>query len=42
MYDLTLEKLANLFTTNFGKYEDYANDEILAGAPKLDYDDMTV
>ncbi len=42
MYDLTLEKLANLFTANFGKYEDYANDEILAGAPKLDYDDMTV
>lgn len=35
LYDLTLEKLAGLFIKNFGKYEEYANDEIMAGSPQL-------
>ncbi len=35
LYDLTLDKLAGLFIKNFGKYEDYANQEIMAGSPQL-------
>lgn len=34
-YDATANKLAGLFKTNFEKYADYANEEILAGAPKV-------
>ncbi len=34
-YDATANKLAGLFKKNFEKYADYANEEILAGAPKV-------
>jgi phosphoenolpyruvate carboxykinase (ATP) len=33
-YDATANKLAAAFVTNFEKYAEYANDEIMAGAPK--------
>ncbi|WP_291726938.1 phosphoenolpyruvate carboxykinase (ATP) [Bernardetia sp.] len=33
-YDATANKLASAFVANFEKYADYANDEIMAGAPK--------
>jgi phosphoenolpyruvate carboxykinase (ATP) len=33
-YDATANKLANAFNKNFEKYADYANEEILQGAPK--------
>jgi phosphoenolpyruvate carboxykinase (ATP) len=33
-YDATAAKLAQMFTDNFKAFEDKANDEILAGAPK--------
>ncbi len=33
-YDQTAQKLANKFNQNFSKFSDYANEEILAGAPK--------
>ncbi|SET32883.1 phosphoenolpyruvate carboxykinase (ATP) [Hymenobacter actinosclerus] len=33
-YDKTASSLAEKFVNNFGKYADYANEEILAGAPK--------
>jgi len=33
-YDATANKLANAFNKNFEKYSDYANEEILQGAPK--------
>ncbi|WP_375562000.1 phosphoenolpyruvate carboxykinase (ATP) [Bernardetia sp. OM2101] len=33
-YDATANKLATAFVTNFEKYAEYANDEIMAGAPK--------
>lgn len=32
-YDATAQKLAGLFRDNFGKYEEFANDEIRAGGP---------
>ncbi|WP_223649286.1 phosphoenolpyruvate carboxykinase (ATP) [Hymenobacter psoromatis] len=34
-YDRTATELAEKFTRNFGKYADFANAEILAGAPRL-------
>jgi phosphoenolpyruvate carboxykinase (ATP) len=34
-YDKTASDLAEKFVTNFKKYADYANEEILAGAPKV-------
>ena len=33
LYDKTANSLAEKFVKNFGKYADYANEEILAGAP---------
>jgi phosphoenolpyruvate carboxykinase (ATP) len=33
-YDKTAASLADKFVTNFKKYAEYANEEILAGAPK--------
>ncbi|MFA0964272.1 phosphoenolpyruvate carboxykinase (ATP) [Roseivirga sp. BDSF3-8] len=33
-YQNKADKLANSFISNFGKYEEYANDEIMAGSPK--------
>lgn len=33
-YDKNANNLANKFVENFKKYEDFANDEIMAGAPK--------
>ena len=35
-YDRTANSLAEKFVKNFGKYADYANEEILAGAPKTE------
>ncbi|MGM0634749.1 MAG: phosphoenolpyruvate carboxykinase (ATP) [Bacteroidota bacterium] len=35
-YDAKAKHLANSFKDNFKKFEDYANDEIMAGAPKAD------
>ncbi|GAA3950575.1 phosphoenolpyruvate carboxykinase (ATP) [Hymenobacter algoricola] len=35
-YDKTAASLAEKFVTNFRKYADFANEEILAGAPKSD------
>ena len=32
-YDIQAKELANSFKENFAKFETYANDEILAGAP---------
>ena len=34
-YDRTANSLAEKFVTNFQKYAEYANEEILAGAPKV-------
>ena len=34
-YDTTAASLAEKFVTNFKKYADFANEEILAGAPKV-------
>ncbi|MDB5236758.1 MAG: phosphoenolpyruvate carboxykinase, partial [Hymenobacter sp.] len=34
-YDKTAASLAEKFVQNFKKYADYANEEILAGAPKV-------
>lgn len=34
-FDATIAKLAGMFNDNFAKYADLANDEILAGAPKV-------
>ncbi|GAA3994572.1 phosphoenolpyruvate carboxykinase (ATP) [Hymenobacter fastidiosus] len=34
-YDKTASSLADKFVTNFRKYADFANEEILAGAPKM-------
>lgn len=34
-YDKTAASLADKFVANFKKYADYANDEILAGAPRV-------
>ncbi|MDX5348197.1 MAG: phosphoenolpyruvate carboxykinase (ATP) [Hymenobacteraceae bacterium] len=34
-YDAKANELAASFVKNFGKYSDYANDEILAGAPEV-------
>ena len=34
-YDKTANSLAEKFVTNFQKYAEYANDEILAGAPRV-------
>ena len=34
-YDKTAQKLAKKFNDNFAKFSDYANEEILAGAPKV-------
>lgn len=34
-YDRTANSLAEKFVTNFQKYADYANEEILAGAPRV-------
>ena len=33
-YDITAASLALKFNNNFKKFADYANEEILAGAPK--------
>src|SRR5690554_3043720 len=35
-YDIQAKELSNSFRENFAKFESYANDEILAGAPALD------
>ncbi|KAA9346097.1 phosphoenolpyruvate carboxykinase (ATP) [Adhaeribacter soli] len=35
-YDAKANELAAAFVKNFGKYADFANEEILAGAPKLE------
>jgi phosphoenolpyruvate carboxykinase (ATP) len=34
-YDETAQKLAKKFNDNFAKFADYANDEIMAGAPRV-------
>jgi phosphoenolpyruvate carboxykinase (ATP) len=34
-YDKTAASLADKFVSNFKKYADYANEDILAGAPKV-------
>jgi phosphoenolpyruvate carboxykinase (ATP) len=34
-YDKTAASLAEKFVSNFKKYADFANEEILAGAPKV-------
>jgi phosphoenolpyruvate carboxykinase (ATP) len=34
-YDTKANELAEKFITNFEKFKDYANDEILAAAPKV-------
>jgi phosphoenolpyruvate carboxykinase (ATP) len=34
-YDKTANELARKFNKNFEKFSDYANEEILAGAPKV-------
>ena len=34
-YDVKANELARAFNKNFEKFKDYANDEILAGAPKV-------
>lgn len=35
-YDIQAKKLAQAFVSNFSKYEDFASEEILKGAPKVD------
>ena len=35
-YDAKANELAGAFVKNFTKYADFANEEILAGAPKVD------
>ena len=34
-FDRAIAKLAEMFNDNFAKYADLANDEILAGAPRV-------
>jgi phosphoenolpyruvate carboxykinase (ATP) len=34
-YDKTAQELASIFIENFAKYEEYANDDIMKGGPKL-------